>query len=147
MCHHPLWTGDLSKTLLVEQTTSGAAGESPPPHSSRPTMSSQQCLLCLQVDKLRLLLLEKEDENLLLSDKYLEQVRGALRGCPSSSPLSILGPSLSSFGTSSQQASPTVGPRAGAEASSRPESAEDPRGDAGEDERGEVCGSLLSPLL
>ncbi|XP_075576219.1 sperm-associated antigen 5 [Pelecanus crispus] len=29
-----------------------------------------------KVDKLRLLLLEKEDENLLLSDKYLEQVRG-----------------------------------------------------------------------
>lgn len=60
-------------------------------------VSSQWHLLFLQVDKLRLLLLEKEDENLLLSDKYLEQVRGALRGCPGSSPLSLLGQSLPNF--------------------------------------------------
>ncbi|XP_075374042.1 sperm-associated antigen 5 [Mycteria americana] len=36
----------------------------------------ERVLLRQEVDKLRLLLLEKEDENLLLSDKYLEQVRG-----------------------------------------------------------------------
>ncbi|XP_035756450.1 sperm-associated antigen 5 [Egretta garzetta] len=36
----------------------------------------ERVLLWQEVDKLRLLLLEKEDENLLLSDKYLEQVRG-----------------------------------------------------------------------
>lgn len=41
-----------------------------------------------QVDKLRLLLLEKMDENSQLSDKYLEQVPGALRGPSSSHPLS-----------------------------------------------------------
>ncbi|XP_059685494.1 sperm-associated antigen 5 [Gavia stellata] len=36
----------------------------------------ERVLLRQEVDKLRLLLLEKEDENLLLSDKYLEQVQG-----------------------------------------------------------------------
>ncbi|XP_009324505.1 PREDICTED: sperm-associated antigen 5, partial [Pygoscelis adeliae] len=36
----------------------------------------ERVLLRQEVDKLRLLLLEKEGENLLLSDKYLEQVRG-----------------------------------------------------------------------
>ncbi|XP_069647324.1 sperm-associated antigen 5 isoform X1 [Haliaeetus albicilla] len=42
----------------------------------------ERVLLRQEVDKLRLLLLEKEDENLLLSDKYLEQVRGLeLRLC------------------------------------------------------------------
>lgn len=64
-------------------------------------MMSQQRLLFLQVDKLRLLLLEKEDENLLLSDKYLEQVWGPPRGCPGSCALSLLGWSLSNFGAGS----------------------------------------------
>uniref|UniRef100_A0A8B9RXA7 Sperm-associated antigen 5 n=1 Tax=Accipiter nisus TaxID=211598 RepID=A0A8B9RXA7_9AVES len=42
----------------------------------------ERVLLRQEVDKLRLLLLEKEDENLLLSDKYLEQVQGLeLRLC------------------------------------------------------------------
>ncbi|KAM6049083.1 sperm-associated antigen 5 [Chlamydotis macqueenii] len=36
----------------------------------------ERVLLRQEVDKLRLLLLEKEDENQLLSDKYLEQVQG-----------------------------------------------------------------------
>ncbi|XP_009954810.1 PREDICTED: sperm-associated antigen 5, partial [Leptosomus discolor] len=36
----------------------------------------ERVLMRQEVDKLRLLLLEKEDENLLLSDNYLEQVRG-----------------------------------------------------------------------
>ncbi|XP_075296173.1 sperm-associated antigen 5 [Opisthocomus hoazin] len=36
----------------------------------------ERVLLRQEVDKLRLLLLEKEDENLLLSDKHLEQVQG-----------------------------------------------------------------------
>ncbi|KAM9257476.1 sperm-associated antigen 5 [Cariama cristata] len=40
------------------------------------TYVQERVLLRQEVDKLRLLLLEKEDENLLLSDKYLEQVRG-----------------------------------------------------------------------
>ncbi|XP_065709469.1 sperm-associated antigen 5 isoform X2 [Patagioenas fasciata] len=35
----------------------------------------ERVLLRQEVDKLRLLLLEKEDENLLLSNKYLEQIR------------------------------------------------------------------------
>ncbi|KAM9370639.1 sperm-associated antigen 5 [Phaethornis superciliosus] len=46
------------------------------------TYVQERVLLRQEVDKLRLLLLEKEDENLLLSDKYLEQVRGLeLRLC------------------------------------------------------------------
>ncbi|KAM6338106.1 sperm-associated antigen 5 [Alca torda] len=40
------------------------------------TYVQERVLLRQEVDKLRLLLLEKEDENLLLSDKYQEQVRG-----------------------------------------------------------------------
>ncbi|XP_074746410.1 sperm-associated antigen 5 [Strix uralensis] len=36
----------------------------------------ERVLLRQEVDKLRLMLLEKEDENLLLSDKYREQVQG-----------------------------------------------------------------------
>ncbi|XP_064892975.1 sperm-associated antigen 5 isoform X2 [Columba livia] len=36
----------------------------------------ERVLLRQEVDKLRLLLLEKEDENLLLSNKYLEQIQG-----------------------------------------------------------------------
>ncbi|XP_069729981.1 sperm-associated antigen 5 [Phaenicophaeus curvirostris] len=39
------------------------------------TYVQERVLLRQEVDKLRLLLLEKENENLLLSDKYLEQVR------------------------------------------------------------------------
>lgn len=76
-------------TSLLKQAASGMAGESPPspphpralapPQGSCPTVSSQRHSVFLQVDKLRLLLLEKEDENLLLSDKYQDQVRGALR--------------------------------------------------------------------
>ncbi|XP_051491936.1 sperm-associated antigen 5 [Apus apus] len=40
------------------------------------TYIQERLLLRQEVDKLRLLLLEKEDENLLLSNKYLEQVQG-----------------------------------------------------------------------
>lgn len=53
----------------------GCQGGSPPLQGSCPTAIPRQRSLSLQVDKLRLLLLEKEDANLLLSDKYLEQVR------------------------------------------------------------------------
>ena len=89
------------QTSLLEQATGRGGGGSPPPDGSHPTASSPHRSLSLQVDKLRLLLLEKEDENLLLSDKHLEQVWGALRGCPGSSPLSLLGQSLPGFGAGS----------------------------------------------
>ncbi|XP_030318543.1 sperm-associated antigen 5 [Calypte anna] len=46
------------------------------------TYVQERVLLRQELDKLRLLLLEKEDENQLLSDKYSEQVRGLeLRLC------------------------------------------------------------------
>ncbi|KAM6373212.1 sperm-associated antigen 5 [Pluvialis apricaria] len=45
-------------------------------HKVDTTYVQERVLLRQEVDKLRLLLLEKEDENLLLSDKYQEQVRG-----------------------------------------------------------------------
>uniref|UniRef100_A0A8C5NMC3 Sperm-associated antigen 5 n=1 Tax=Junco hyemalis TaxID=40217 RepID=A0A8C5NMC3_JUNHY len=45
----------------------------------------ERVVLRREVDKLRLLLVEKEDENIRLTDKYLEQVWGASRGCPGSS--------------------------------------------------------------
>lgn len=71
-----LWTRRLLQTFLLT------------PHPSFQSFSPQgfqQGLLLLQVDKLRLMLVEKENENKRLTDKYLEQVWGAPRGCPGSS--------------------------------------------------------------
>lgn len=102
-----------------------------------------------QVDKLRLLLLEKMDENSQLSDKYLEQVPAALRGPSSSHPLS---PTLHLPFNPSSSHFPVLqcllaDPRPGAEAPTEPEAAEGLRGDAGEDEEGELgpAGALIIP--